>query len=464
MPSPSKCPGAAPSAVSRACPRAHPPTTGSRSALGSVGHLALGRPAVGAYGWPAAHLLLLGERLVLRALDRRAQLGLEVVELEREARCRLGRHLVVALLLLALLLGVLRGHLLGEVVVPAPRVLLEALGLDQRVQLRIRRLPLLDERAVVGLRLALLRDRAAGRRILLALQVAPIGHVGAPHADRAVPRRREVLLLLGHVDDAAHRVRVADVLLDHLLRDRVVHAHRAVHRRRDDEATLLVDGERGDRVARQPLGVLDTLRRPEAHRRVLRTGDPQAVRRVPLDVRDVGAVPLEHAAEALALAPLGHRRAAVDALARLRVDGQIPQLGALVGGGSGDLIELGRVGEREYVVVVRVLDPVRRRALVGQQRLAQVPQAQREVPRRRRERVPHAHEARHAVGMLPQHARLRVLGRRLVRRLVGALGAGLVRCHRPDADRVVVAAGDERVERVAVERTEHGALVARQRL
>ena len=56
--------------------------------------------------------------------------------------------------------------------------------------------------------------------------------VGAPDADGAVPARGEVLLLLGHVDDAAHRIRMPRVLLYRLLRLDVVHPHRRSVERR----------------------------------------------------------------------------------------------------------------------------------------------------------------------------------------------------------------------------------------
>ena len=87
----------------------------------------------------------------------------------------------------------------------------------------------------------------------------------------------------------AHRVRVARVLLDDLLRGGRVDAHGLIHRGDHDVPQPLVHGERRDGVARRPqLGDADAVGRPEPHRLVGRARHPLAVEGVPRDVRDVG--------------------------------------------------------------------------------------------------------------------------------------------------------------------------------
>ena len=282
------------------------------------------------------------------------------------------------------------------------------------------------------------------------------------------------------MDDAPHSILVTIVRLHHLLRDRVEDPHRAVHRRRDHVPYPLIDGQRADRVARapRPLRCHHAVGSPHPHRGVLGPGDPQVVDFVPLDVANIGRVTREHPAAPLALAPLGHRRAALQfqpieraPLRRLGIGRHVPELDALIGRRGRDLLQLGREGDREDVVVVRVLDVVRRaRLFPAVTQLVQIPQPQREIPRDRDQRRPDAAQTSHAVGVLLHHVIQRGVRRTAQARLARLTLAAPLLLGRiplldgPGADRPVVAPRDEGVERLAVQGTEHRARVAWQGL
>eukprot|EP00964_Phaeocystis_antarctica_P101431 scaffold66901_cov50-Phaeocystis_antarctica.AAC.3 len=188
----------------------------------------------------AAAALVHGLLLVLPlyvVLEARLELG----ELEAQPVDGLGGHLVLRLLLLLLLARLLGARLLEELALPLR--LAQHLGLAQREALGVGELHRLLHGGAAH---ALTRHAAVQRGALGGggggacrgrgrLLLGP--GVGAPHADRVVPRGGDVLLLLRHVEDAAHGVRVAVVLLhEGAAVLGLVDSDGAVHRGHDEQA------------------------------------------------------------------------------------------------------------------------------------------------------------------------------------------------------------------------------------
>eukprot|EP00962_Isochrysis_galbana_P009627 scaffold2684_cov124-Isochrysis_galbana.AAC.8 len=290
-----------------------------------------------------------------------------------------------------------------------------------------------------------------------------------------LPGSGNVLAPLGDVQDAAHRVRVAHVLL-HLRelprplrlggavgRDDV-RTERLVHRGYQHVAVAKVDGQGRDRVSRRDhLAQLHPVCIPQPGGSVFRRRNPHRMMGVPKHTRHVRRVAEEHPTAALAPLALGHKHGLGTCLLLRRLFGvavEVPHLDALIGRGRRDLPQLGRIRHREHVVVVRVLNDVRRFApranaavLKGKR---EVPNPQRQVPRDRDERLPDCDQSGDVICVLVQHhclAHTVDSGRDLQ---LLALG--------PEPDGAVVSARDETRHLCTVQRAKHGALVTQRRV